>query len=197
MENSEDLCNIEGNGDGRGNNGACCAPSTSAAAASSAYKLFGRQTSFHQMMGGGKAADVILWRRRRVSFGIIIAATVAWLIFEYSELPFLSVSSDVLLILIVLLFLRANVAAFRKKQLPTLPELVLSEEMVNNAAASFRVKINYMLLMAHDITLGKDFKLFFKEQLYSLLCLPYIINLKTTWIDMLGRSTDNSQGTTE
>ncbi|XP_070053172.1 reticulon-like protein B16 isoform X2 [Nicotiana tomentosiformis] len=197
MENSEDLCNIEGNGDGRGNNGACCAPSTSSAAASSTYKLFGRQTSFHQMMGGGKAADVILWRRRRVSFGIIVAATVAWLIFEYSELPFLSVSSDVLLILIVLLFLRANYAAFRKKQLPTLPELVLSEEMVNNAAASFRVKINYMLLMAHDITLGKDFKLFFKEQLYSLLCLPCIINLKTTWIDMLGRSTGSFQGTTE
>ncbi|XP_055831843.1 reticulon-like protein B16 [Solanum dulcamara] len=158
MEHSDDLCHIEGNGDGRGNNGA---PSTSAAT-SSAYKLFARRTSFHQMMGGGKAADVILWRRRRVSFGIIVAATVAWIIFEYSELPFLSVFSDVLLILIVLLFLRANYAAFRKKSLPALPELVLSEEMVNNAAASFRVKINYMLLMAHDITLGKDFKLFFK-----------------------------------
>ncbi|XP_052184735.1 reticulon-like protein B16 isoform X3 [Diospyros lotus] len=69
---------------------------------------------------------------------------------------------DVLLILIVLLFLWANYAAFRNKQLQTLPELVLSEEMVNNAAASFRVKINYALLMAHDITLGKDFRLFFK-----------------------------------
>ncbi|XP_011084827.1 reticulon-like protein B16 isoform X3 [Sesamum indicum] len=69
---------------------------------------------------------------------------------------------DVLLILIVLLFLKANYAVFRKKQPKTLPELVLSEEMVNNAAASFRVKINYMLLMAHDITLGKDFRLFFK-----------------------------------
>ena len=34
--------------------------------------------------------------------------------------------------------------------------------MVNNAAASFRVKINNVLLMAHDITIGKDFKLFFK-----------------------------------
>lgn len=53
MEHSDDLCNIEGNGNGRGNNGASGAPSTSAAT-SSAYKLFGRQTSFHQMMGGGK-----------------------------------------------------------------------------------------------------------------------------------------------
>jgi len=51
------------------------------------------------------------------------------------------------------------------RQLQTLPELVLSEEMVNNAAASFRVKINNVLHMAHDITLGKDFRLFFKVSL--------------------------------
>lgn len=54
------------------------------------------------------------------------------------------------------------------RQLPALPELVLSEEMVNNAAASFRVKMNYMLLMAHDITLGKDFKLFFKVSAHQV-----------------------------
>lgn len=48
------------------------------------------------------------------------------------------------------------------RQLQPLPELVLSEEMVNNAAASFRVKVNNMLMMAHDITLGKDFRLFFQ-----------------------------------
>ncbi|EXB96514.1 Reticulon-like protein [Morus notabilis] len=67
---------------------------------------------------------------------------------------------DVLLILVVLLFLRANYSAFRNKQLHSLPELELSEEMVNNVAASFRVKINNVLLMAHDIALGKDFRLF-------------------------------------
>ncbi|XP_026425423.1 reticulon-like protein B16 isoform X3 [Papaver somniferum] len=70
---------------------------------------------------------------------------------------------DVFLILIVYQFLRANYAAFvNNRQVPPLPELELSEELVNSAAASFRVKINHMLLMAHDITLGKDFRLFFK-----------------------------------
>ncbi|XP_052184733.1 reticulon-like protein B16 isoform X1 [Diospyros lotus] len=154
MENTRDLCSEEGDGDGR-NNSTCSTSSTS-------YRLFGRQTTIHQMMGGGKAADVVLWKRWHISCGIIVVATVAWLIFEWSGLSFLSICSDVLLILIVLLFLWANYAAFRNKQLQTLPELVLSEEMVNNAAASFRVKINYALLMAHDITLGKDFRLFFK-----------------------------------
>ncbi|CAL5366518.1 unnamed protein product [Camellia sinensis] len=158
MDNTQDLCNIEGDdedeGEGR-NDDSCCISSTS-------YRLFGRQMSIHQMMGGGKAADVILWKRQHVSCGIVVVATVAWILFEQSGLSFLLICSDVLLILVVLLFLRANYAVFRKKHLRTLPELVLSEEMVINAAASFRVKINYVLLLAHDITLGRDFRLFFK-----------------------------------
>ncbi|XP_021297034.1 reticulon-like protein B16 [Herrania umbratica] len=137
-------------------------PSTSSTTSSGGYRLFGRQGSLHQFLGGGKGADILLWKRWQNSFGVIVVATVAWLIFERSGLPFLSICSDVLLILIVLLFVRANYAAFRNRQLQTLPELELSEEMVNNAAASFRVKINNVLLMAHDITLGKDFRLFFK-----------------------------------
>ena len=58
------------------------------------------------------------------------------------------------------------------RQPPTLPELVVSEEMVNNVAASFRVKINNVLLIAHDITIGKDFRIFFKVSFasgYSIL----------------------------
>lgn len=157
MENSDDPCDVAVNGDE--NERIDNLPSTSTSAS---YKLFGRQSSVHQIMGGGKAADVILWRRRRVSFGVIVAATFAWFLFERSGLSALPICCDVLLILIVLRFIRANYAVFRNSQLQSLPELVLSEEMVNNAAASFRSKVNYMLLMAHDITLGKDFKLFFK-----------------------------------
>lgn len=46
------------------------------------------------------------------------------------------------------------------RQLQPLPELVLSEEMVNDAAVSFRAKFNNILIMAHDITIGKDIRLF-------------------------------------
>lgn len=158
MRNSEEFSNMELNGELRNSN----LPNAAASTSDSSYRLFGRQTTIHQIMGGGKAADVILWRRRRVSCGIICVATVAWFLFERSGLSFISICSDVLLTLVVLLFLRANYADFRNKQLESLPELVLSEEMINNAAGSLRVKVNYMLLMAHDIALGKDFKLFFK-----------------------------------
>ncbi|XWS74494.1 hypothetical protein CRYUN_Cryun01aG0002900 [Craigia yunnanensis] len=149
-------------------------PSTSTTTSSDGYRLFGRQGQF---LGGGINYLVTLTHylvtliqrliysrgnKWHVPFGVIVVATVSWLIFERSGLPFLSICSDVLLILIVLLFVHANYDAYRNRQLQTLPELVLSEEMVNNAAASFLVKINNVLLMAHDITLGKDFRLFFK-----------------------------------
>ncbi|GAA0144046.1 membrane traffic protein [Lithospermum erythrorhizon] len=156
MGNSEEVNGMEVNGEARNSN------LSTATTSDSSYKLFGRQNTIHQIMGGGKAADVILWRKRRVSCGIIVVATVAWILLERSGLSFISICSDVLLTLVVLLFLRANYADYRNKQLESLPELVLSEEMINNAAGSFRVKVNYMLLMAHDIALGKDFKLFFK-----------------------------------
>ncbi|KAL8210781.1 hypothetical protein R6Q57_005218 [Mikania cordata] len=135
--------------------------STCSASTSSGYRLFDRRSTIHQLMGGGKAADVLLWKRRRISLGIIVIATVAWLIFERSGLSFLTICSNVLLFLIVLRFLHANYASLRDKQILALPELVLSEEMVNYAAATFRIKVNYILLIAHDITLGKDFRLFF------------------------------------
>ncbi|KAF8009888.1 hypothetical protein BT93_J0767 [Corymbia citriodora subsp. variegata] len=151
MENSADICDREE-----------ASASSLSAPASSDYRLFGRQSTIHQCMGGGVAADVLLWRRRHVSFGIIIVATIAWVIFERSGLSFLSICSDVLLLLIISLFIHANYAVFRNRPLPELSELVFSEEMVTNVAASFRVKINSLLLMAHDITLGKDFRLFFQ-----------------------------------
>ncbi|EPS71461.1 hypothetical protein M569_03301, partial [Genlisea aurea] len=101
----------------------------------------------------------MVWKRRHASLGIVVVASVLWALIEHSGIPFLTLSSDVFLLLVLLLFLRAN---YTRKHVAALPELVVSEEMINNAAASFRVKLNYLLLMAHDITLGKDFRPFFK-----------------------------------
>ncbi|KAL3565307.1 hypothetical protein D5086_033353 [Populus alba] len=175
MDNSSDVIDtVSGNGGGDSRNDATASTSSDASspiAISCGYRLFDRQDSLHQLMGGGKAADVLLWKWWHVSFGVIMVATVSWFIFERSGLPFLTICSDVLLILIVLLFVRANIADMINKQLQSLPELVLSEEMVNSAAASFRVKINNVLLMAHDITLGKDFRLFFK-----VVRLSFVVN---------------------
>ncbi|KAF2549472.1 hypothetical protein F2Q70_00023654 [Brassica cretica] len=154
MDSSSD---IEGDSEGRNEGGG----------STSDYRLLGRQVTVHQFMGGGKgesflSADLLLWRRRNHSLGVIVLSTAAWLTFELSGLPFLSVSSDVLLIGIIISFVHAKVSSFRNRQADSLPELVLSEEMVNSTAASFRVKLNHLLVMAHDVTVGNDFRLFFK-----------------------------------
>ncbi|KAK8552647.1 hypothetical protein V6N13_121031 [Hibiscus sabdariffa] len=161
MENSGNNC-----GEERRNH---TISSVSSTTSSNGYRLFDRQGSLHQFLGGGKVADVLLWKRRNVSSGVIVAATVAWIIFEKSGLPLLPICLDVLLILIVVLFIHGNYAAYRNRQLEKLPELELSEEMVNIVAASFRVQINYVLLMAHDMTIGQDFQLFFKAVIFLWL----------------------------
>lgn len=126
------------------------------------YRLFNRQRSLHEILGGGKPADVILWRKKYISAAILVGATVAWFLFEYSGFSLLSIVSDVLLLLIVGLFVWANAAVITHWPKPRIPELQLSEEMVANFAAALRVEINKALAVAHDIALGKDFKLFLK-----------------------------------
>ncbi|KAJ4970033.1 hypothetical protein NE237_003132 [Protea cynaroides] len=164
MDDSQDVPTLDAEGDARKEN--LVEPCCSSSSGSKRY----RQRSLWQIMGGGKAVDVILWKRWHISFGVIVVATIVWLLFEYSGLSFLSICSDVLLIIIVFQFILSNFAVFQNKQLQPLPELVLSEEMVNSAAASFRVKINYLLLMVHDITLGKDFRCFLKV----VVCLWFL-----------------------
>ncbi|CAK8533491.1 unnamed protein product [Lathyrus sativus] len=143
-------------------------------------------------------SDVLLWKRWQVSFAAIVVSTIAWLLLEWTDLPFLTICSDVLLLLIVLLFLHSNYAALRNRQPPSLPELVVSEEMVSNVAASFRVKINNVLLIAHDITIGKDFRVFFKVviclwllsvigSIFSFFTLAYIGTLMMITLPALYR----------
>uniref|UniRef100_A0A453I552 Reticulon-like protein n=1 Tax=Aegilops tauschii subsp. strangulata TaxID=200361 RepID=A0A453I552_AEGTS len=131
----------------------------------------GHRLSVHQIVGGGKAADIVLWKCKRATVGVIFGATIAWWLFEKSELSFLTICCDVLLILIVVQLIWVKISGLLNKQPRQLPELVLSEEMVNNAAASFRVKVNNMLMIAHDITLGKDFRLFFQVSYHAIVSL--------------------------
>ncbi|MBA0775842.1 hypothetical protein Gotri_010941, partial [Gossypium trilobum] len=64
--------------------------------------------------------------------------------------------------LILKLFSTRMPIYYSSRQLETLPELEMSEEMVNTTAASLCVKINNVLLMAQDMALGNDSWLFFK-----------------------------------
>ncbi|XP_054780442.1 reticulon-like protein B12 [Prosopis cineraria] len=125
-------------------------------------RLFNRQRALHEILGGGLVADVILWRRKNLTVGILLVALAAWIVFERSGYTLLSLVSNVLLLLIVILYLWAKSAAILNRPAPPLPQLHLSEEMVNEVATFIRTNANYVLSVSQDIALGKDSRLFLK-----------------------------------
>ncbi|ESR42515.1 hypothetical protein CICLE_v10012753mg [Citrus x clementina] len=136
---------------------------------SSSDRLFKRQRTIHEILGGGLAADVILWRRKNVTVGILLVTLAAWVVFERSGYTLLSLVSSVLLLLIAILFIWAKAAAILNRPAPPLPELHLSEEMVNEVAALIRTRVNDFLSVSQDMALGKNSRLFFRVALYLWL----------------------------
>lgn len=128
----------------------------------SSDKLFNRQRSLHQILGGGFVADVVLWRRKDVTVGILVVTLFAWVVFERSGYTLLSLVSSVFFLLFTILFLWAKSAAILNRPAPPLPHLYLSEEMVNEAAYFIRNHINTLLLVSENIALGKDTNMFVK-----------------------------------
>ncbi|XP_031094080.1 reticulon-like protein B12 [Ipomoea triloba] len=128
----------------------------------SSDRLFNRQRSVHQILGGGLVADVILWRIKNVTVGILVITLFAWIVFERSGYTLLSLTSSVLLLLLGILFLWAKSAALLNRPAPPLPHLYLSEERVNEAALFIRDHINTLLSAFEDIALGRDTELFVK-----------------------------------
>lgn len=112
---------------------------------------------------------MILWRRKNVTVGILLVTLAAWVVFERSGYTLLSLVSSVLLLLIAILFLWAKAAAILNRPAPPLPELHLSEEMVNEVAALIRTRVNDFLSVSQDMALGKNSRLFFRVALYLWL----------------------------
>lgn len=138
------------------------ATSSHAVGKSSHGRLFNREKTVHQLLGGGKAADVLLWKHKPLSGGVLAGATIGWILFEWSGYTLLSLVSNVLLFLIVIFFLWSNAAGLLNRAPPPLPELALSEDTVVHTAKTLRVEINKILAIAHDVALGRDWKLFLK-----------------------------------
>ncbi|KAK0585070.1 hypothetical protein LWI29_023035 [Acer saccharum] len=131
----------------------------------SSDRLFNRQRTIHDVLGGGLVADVILWRRKNLTVGILLVTLAAWLVFERSGYTLLSLVSSVLLLLCAILFLWAKSAAILNRPAPPLPELHLSEEMANEVTAFVRTHVNDLLSAFQDIALGRNSSLFFKVAL--------------------------------
>ncbi|CAI9098382.1 OLC1v1035015C1 [Oldenlandia corymbosa var. corymbosa] len=123
----------------------------------------------NQVRPQDEIADVVLWRRKNLTAGILVATLAAWLVFEKSGYTLVSWVSSVLFLLLTILFVWSKSAAIVNRPAPPLPHLHLSEEMVNDAAVFIRDNVNNMLAIAEDIALGKDSIMFAKVSASLLL----------------------------
>eukprot|EP00246_Nothoceros_aenigmaticus_P001649 TRINITY_DN12164_c0_g1_i1.p1 TRINITY_DN12164_c0_g1~~TRINITY_DN12164_c0_g1_i1.p1 ORF type:complete len:242 (+),score=44.73 TRINITY_DN12164_c0_g1_i1:216-941(+) len=156
------------------------ASQTSHAVGSGKSYFFNRQRSVRDILGGGKFADVLLWKDRSLAGGILAGATVTWFLLEWSGYSLLTLLSNVILFLVVILFVWANVATLLKRAAPPLPELALSEEFVTSTARSLRYELNKALAVVHDVALGKDVKLFLK-----VIVGLYVLSVIGGWASFL------------
>lgn len=118
-------------------------------------------------------ADVLLWKKWSGGVVLLSSATILWILFERAGYNLLSFVSNVLLLLVVILFFWAKSASLLNRPLPPLPDLEISEESVLVAADEMRVWVNHTMSIARDIAVGGNLKLFVKVAL-SLWVISYI-----------------------
>nr|CAD1840111.1 unnamed protein product [Ananas comosus var. bracteatus] len=149
------------------------APPLSTAATAPSSSRGRARRSVHLALGGGSVADALLWRRRSAATAAAACATAFWYFFERAGYSFLSVVANALLLLVAILFFWAKSALLLNRPLPPLPNLEVSDEVVEKAANEARVWINRVLAIGHDIAIKRDRKVFL-EVILVLWLVSYI-----------------------
>jgi hypothetical protein len=124
------------------------------------YRLFGRERPVHSVLGGGKPADLVLWRNKKISGGVLAGATAIWLLFEVMEYHLLTLLCHCLILSLAVLFLWSNASTLINKSPPNIPEVKIPEDAAVNLALSLRYEINRGFATLREIGHGRDLKKF-------------------------------------
>lgn len=116
------------------------------------------RSSIHLALGGDAVADVLLWKNWIGALVLLVSSTVFWLLFEIAGYNPLQFVSNVLLLLVVILFFWAKSASILNRPLPPLPDLDVSEENFLEVAEVMCAWGNRALSVARDIAIGGDLK---------------------------------------
>ncbi|XP_010427078.1 PREDICTED: reticulon-like protein B12 isoform X1 [Camelina sativa] len=136
---------------------------------SSSDKLFNRERTIHEILGGNIVADVMLWRKKNVSVGIVTVTIASWMVFEAFAYTIFTLLSSVLLLLLSILFLWSKSASILNR--PS-PPLAMAEE----ASIWLRIHVNKLLQVSYDIAMGRDSELYIKVAI-SLFLISLIGSL--------------------
>ncbi|KAG8077600.1 hypothetical protein GUJ93_ZPchr0007g3308 [Zizania palustris] len=132
---------------------------------------FHRQNSV-KLLGGGKVADILLWKNRNLSAGVLVGATLIWFLFdvvEYNIIPLLCQSA---IISMIVIFIWSNVAPLFDRAPPRIPEVIISEHAFKETALAIHHKLANIVPVLYDIACGKDLKKFLL--VHNNLVLAYL-----------------------
>ncbi|GAB2267581.1 hypothetical protein Dimus_002563 [Dionaea muscipula] len=121
-----------------------------------------RRISVHEALGAGSVADILLWRKWCASLLVLISASSLWFLFERGGYNVLTFAANVILLLVVILFFWAKSANLLNRPLPPIPDMEISEELVEKAADEIRGWINHVLFIAHEISVGGNVRVLFQ-----------------------------------
>ncbi|XP_061357738.1 reticulon-like protein B14 [Gastrolobium bilobum] len=119
--------------------------------------LFGRQRPLHALLGEGKLADILLWKDKMLSGGIVAGFSIVWFLFEVVEYNFVTLLCHILMALMLILFVWYNAAGLITWRLPDIYDFEIPESTFRY----FYNKLNFLLRRFYDISTGKDLTHFF------------------------------------
>ncbi|KAG6576686.1 Reticulon-like protein B1, partial [Cucurbita argyrosperma subsp. sororia] len=137
-------------------------PSKINAVKSHVFRLFGRDKPVHTVLGGGKPADVLLWRNKKNSAGILGGATALWILFELLEYQLITLVCHILILVLALVFTLSYASSFINKSPPQIPDFRLPEDRLLEVVSALRIEINHVISNLRNIASGRDLKKFLR-----------------------------------
>ncbi|KAG2599932.1 reticulon-like protein B9 [Panicum virgatum] len=134
---------------------------------------FHRHKWIHKLLGGGKVADVLLWKDRNLSAGVLLGATLIWYLFEVVEYNIIPLLCQIAILTMLVIFIWSNAAPLLNISPPRIPEVIISEHSFRQIAETIHYKLAHTVAALYDIACGKDLKKFLLV-IMSLLILSEI-----------------------
>nr|GMC86690.1 uncharacterized protein LOC109159828 [Ipomoea batatas] len=97
------------------------------------------------------ATDVLLWRNKKISAGLLSAATAIWVLFELLEYHLPTLVCHILIAALAVLFLWSNATTFIHKSPPHIPEVHILEDPFLQIAAALTTEINRSFVLMHTV----------------------------------------------
>ncbi|KAF3326632.1 Reticulon-like protein B9 [Carex littledalei] len=127
---------------------------------SSIRKPFSQKRSVHAALGGGKVADILLWRNRNLSAGLLAGATIVWFLFDVVEYNLIELLSHISLLAMLFLLVWSWAAQLIDRNPPQIPETILSEQTFREVAWAFHSRLAHFISTLLYIASGKDLRMF-------------------------------------